>query len=144
MPTVRTILFAERVVQEAGTGRYTIVGVFDTMDLNDERLASAPWYIFLSVVDLPEGTAVSLEIRIERSGSEAGEAGGFQGRGTIDVPPLNLPSPSPSPINVSFALPISLFKPAAGHYDVSVLLDGKEAATRPLFAVSEAEANGKD
>lgn len=116
MSEVYALLFAERVVQEAGSGRHTLVGVFDTIDLDDDRQASTPWFAFISVVDLPIGET-TIELKIALHGIDRTE---FQGRGHIQTP-----ADHPPPVKVECGLPINLFQPSPGQYDVSLVLDGE-------------------
>ena len=130
MPEVHALLFAERVIREAGNNRTTIVGIFDYIDMEDARQASTPWFVYIAIAGLPVGET-KLELNIHRRGGERD----FQGHGNILVP-------EEVPNKVECGLPITVFDAHAGFYDVSLRLDGELMATRPLFVRNgKAESN---
>ena len=130
---VQALLFAERVLREAN-GRHTLVGIFDTMDLADHRQSSTPWFVFISVLNLPVGKA-KLGLQIERRGGDVE----FTGTGQIEIG-----ESASLPVKLECGLPIGVFQPSPGQYDVSLMFDDQVVATRPFLVKKSEDSNGNE
>ena len=130
MPKVNAFLLAERVLRDADTGRYTVVGIFDTINLDNNVQPSIPWCVFVSIFDLPVGH-IKLELRISRSDDGTTK---FIGHGNINVP--NQLNP---PVRIESGLHVGVIEIEQGEYDVSLSLDNTLAAKRKLFVKNKEE-----
>ena len=125
---ILAFLFAERVVIDQITGRYTLVGVFDIMELAKEQKIESPWFVFVSVCGeimfSPTGTT-EITLSISREGDE--EQSMFSAQGTTSSPEGELEN-----VQVQFAVPIPSIDISQGKYVVSVLVNANLIASRRL------------
>lgn len=131
---VHALIFAERVIRETVGGRHSLIGVFDTIDLSDIRQAATPWYVFASIIHLQEGrTKLGLSIARSGGGDE------FEGRGEIEIA-----QGTPPPVKLDCVLPIHVFHPEPGDFEIQLRLDDKVMATRTLTVIKgdEKEEDG--
>ena len=130
---VQALLFAERVLREAN-GRHTLVGIFDTIDLADRRQSSTPWFVFISALNLPIGKT-RLGLQIVRHGGDVE----FEGKGQIEIV-----ESAASPVKLECGLPIGVFQPSPGQYNVSLMFDDQVVATRTLLVEKSEASNGNE
>ena len=126
---ILAFLFAERVVIDQITGRYTLVGVFDVMELENAQKIESPWFVYMSargeIMFSPTRTA-DIELSISRDGEE--ERNVFSAKGTASAPEGELAN-----VQVHFAIPIPSIGMSQGQYTVSILVNANLIATRRLI-----------
>ena len=126
---ILAFLFAERVVIDQITGRHTLVGVFDIMELEKEQKIESPWFVYVSargeIMFSPTRTA-DIKLSISREGDE--ERSMFRAEGTASAPEGELTN-----VQVHFAIPIPSIGISQGKYTVSIVVNANLIATRTLI-----------
>lgn len=128
-PDLLAFLFAERVVIDRITGRYTLVGVFDTIELEKEQKTESPWFVYVSARgELMFSPTNTVEIKLSISPEGDGEGSTFSAEGTTSALEDELAN-----AQVHFHIPIPSIGISQGQYTVSILVNANLIATRKLI-----------
>ena len=126
------MLFAERVIPSPD-GRYSLIGIFDTIDLGDFKQASTPWYIYMSIIGMSRKTKVRLLISRVGNDEEV-----YEGNGSIEIN-------GPIPHAVECAFPIQRFEQSPGEFLLRLYVGDREIAKRTLTVTRKGDdANDDD
>ena len=138
-PSVLSFLFAEQIIQDRNTNRYTLVGIFDQIDLQPGDDGTPPWMIFTMVSDIPMKTNVESEhINLRIFDIEQNQV--LHGEGKFTLKGLEAADRSEYDVasfSASFRMPIRRLNLTPGTYRVSLDLGGDVVAERPLFVVKQ-------
>jgi len=133
---ILAFLFAERVVIDKATGRYTLVGVFDTIELEKDQKDSTPWCVYVlargDVIFAPENAPPDRAAKVSLIIS-SGDCERVKSQGTVSLEgSLAHEAHDWANVQVNFHIPLPAMPIPAGKYDVSLLVNDNHVATRPL------------
>ena len=120
---VIALLFAERVLFDQVTRRYTLVGIFDIMRLGKQEPS---WCVFVSVCGetmfAPNGT-IYIELTISKDGEAIFTADSTTARLGNSLETMQV---------IQFAIPIPLIGISQGEYTITLVMNEKKMATRTM------------
>lgn len=119
------IVFSDGVIREHGTGKLTLIGIFQILNAPAFPFQCFPFQVTVFLHYLPIGEAIEVRISVETvEGQKLAEA---KGQLKID----NVVEPE-GQIELPLAMPQILFQ-APGVYPVKVFVNDKKVGEKPIF-----------
>ncbi|MCE0497362.1 MAG: hypothetical protein LV481_05380 [Methylacidiphilales bacterium] len=126
-PVLSLIAFCDLTVVEQGTGKNTLVGLFQSFHSQQFPFKAQRFFVHVSLTNLVMEEKVTLAVNVKQAtGAVVGSFGLT----------ANLPKPPPSaigPIYINFNIPLTnVTFPIPGDYIVEALYNGEPVGQKPL------------
>ena len=119
-PVLVGLLFADQVIEEQGTNKKTIVGVFTQFHSATFPVQFPPWWIYVALDNVSGTSQFALNLV-----HDATEQIVVAISGQIDV------KDSPDGIEMHYRIPSAVF-PSPGMYNLTLKIDGHQVGSRVL------------
>jgi hypothetical protein len=114
-PECKALLLCERVIRDEFTGLYSLINIFDNINVFALPCLIGPYLLFLQITDGVGRYRITVEIQDLPSGAVLARE---------DQPEIELPDPNVKWVGILAVPPFEISQ--AGFYDVLVLANGQE------------------